>query len=128
MNYFKEAVKKRLRFNTSKGVLSVEQLFDLKLTPLATLVRALKKELNKDESNDDGLGFLDLTSTAVDPVLELQFNVVKEIYIDKKDERDAEQSKAETKAHNQRIDELIAQKNDEALSSKSVAELEALRK
>lgn len=125
MDIFKQASKERLRFETSKGNLSVEQLWDLNLTPLATIVRNLKKQLTKD--NDDELSFLDEKATPVDKTLELKFNVVKAVYIDKKEERDAEQTEAAKKLHNAKIDELIAKKKDEDLGSKTVAELEALR-
>lgn len=125
MDIFKQASKERLRFETSKGNLSVEQLWDLNLTPLATIVRNLKKQLTKD--NDDELSFLDERATPVDKTLELKFNVVKAVYMDKKEERDAEQTEAAKKLHNAKIDELIAKKKDEDLGSKTVEELEALR-
>lgn len=125
MDIFKQASKERLRFETTKGSLSVEQLWDLNLTPLASIVKNLKKQLKKD--NDDELSFLDEKATPVDKTLELSFEVVKAIYLDKKEERNAEQNEAAKRVHNAKIDALIAQKKDESLSNKTVEELEALR-
>lgn len=121
---YKEASREKLRFSTQKGLLSVEQLWDLRLAPLATIVRNLKKELKKD--NDDDLSFLDENSKPVDAILELKFKIAKDIYLVKKGERDALASEAEKKAHNQKILELIAKKQEESLQGKSVEELEAL--
>lgn len=125
MNIFQEGIKQGVRFNTSKGMLSIEQMYHLKVTPLATIIRDLKKQLGTD--SDDGLAFLDSTVT-VDKSLELQFNIAKAIYLDKVEERDAEKTAAANKEHNAKIDALIAQKQDESLGEKSVEELIAMRK
>ena len=124
MSIFKQAAKEKLRFSTRQGMLSAEQLYELKLTPLANIVRSLKKELKKD--NDDDLSFLDEGSTPVDATLQLKFEIAKAIYLDKKEERDAAKNAAEKKAHNEKIMELIAKKQDEDLGSKSVDELKAM--
>lgn len=126
MSNFKQATKERLRFETSKGLLSTEQLWDLNLTTLATIVRSLKKQLKKD--NDDELSFLDDTSTPVDKTLELKFNVVKEVYISKKEEMESIRDESIKKEHNQKILELIAEKQEGDLRGKSIEELTALLK
>lgn len=125
MNYFREASRQKLRFNTTAGMLGVEQLWDMKLTPLSRVIKGLKKELNKD--GDDELSFLDETSTPTDPILELSFNVAKEVYVTLKAERDALKTKAARKAHNDKIDTLIAQKQEAELGEKTVDELIAMR-
>lgn len=124
MSIFKEASKLKLRFETSKGTLSVEQLWDLKLTPLSTVVRNLKKQLTKD--NDDELSFLDEAATPVDKTAQLRFEIAKSVYLEKKEERDSVVNEAAKKAHNEKILTLIAKKQETDLESKSVEELEAL--
>lgn len=124
MSIFKEASKTRLRFKTSSGMLSVEQLWDLNLTSLATIVKNLKKQLKKD--NDDELSFLDEKSSPVDKTLELSFEVVKAIYIDKKSEKDAAQTEAAKKEHNQKIMALIVEKQEEGMKGKSIEELQSM--
>lgn len=124
MSIFGQATREKLRFNTNKGLLSVEQLWDLKLTPLATIVRNLKKQLNKD--NDDELSFLDDTATPVDTTMQLRFDIAKAIYLVKKEEKDLEKNAAAKKAHNEKILSLIAKKQDEDLEEKSVEELKEM--
>lgn len=126
MSNFKQATRERLRFETSKGLLSTEQLWDLNLTSLATIVRSLKKQLKRD--NDDELSFLDDTSNPVDKTLELKFNVAKEVYIAKKEEMESIRNEASKKEHNQKILELIAEKQEGDLRGKSIEELTAMLK
>lgn len=121
MSIFKEAVKAKIRFNTKQGLLSTEQLFELSLTRLAIIVRNLKKEISKD--SDDELSFLDETSKPVDATAQLRFDVAKAIYLDKKAERDAIQTSAAKKEHNEKILALIAKKQEGELEGKSVKEL-----
>lgn len=125
MNIFEKASKEKIRFNTSQGMLSTEQLWELKLTPLAKIVRALKKELNKD--NDDELSFLDST-VIVDKTVQLKFEVAKSVYISLKEEVDAEKTKIADKEHNAKIDAVIAKKQDKDLDTKTVDELLAMKK
>lgn len=123
---FKEASKLKLRFETSKGLLSVEQLWDLSKTQLAIVVRNLKKKLNKDSDNE--LSFLDDTATQVDKITQLQFDIAKDVYITKKSEEEAATNAAEIKAHNQKILELIAEKREGKLRDMSEEDLVKLLK
>lgn len=122
---FKEASKQKLRFQTSKGMLSTEQLWDLSQTDLTNCIRNAKKTLKKND--DDELGFLDEVST-VDKVEQLRFDVLKEVYLTKKEESAAARTAKETKEHNQKILELIQGKKEGELQNKSIAELEAMLK
>lgn len=123
MSNFKKASKQKLRIETSRGLLSVEQLWDLPYTELERSIRAVKKVLKKND--DDDLAFLDDVNS-VDPSVQLQYDILKEVYLDKKAEAEARRNKAEKKAHNQKILELIAQKKEEDLKEKSAEELEKL--
>jgi hypothetical protein len=126
MNYFKQASREKLRFLTSQGNLSVEQLWGLRLTPLATIIRGIKKQLKKE--NDDELSFLDGNATSTDKTMELRFNVAKEIYVEMKEEKDAVKTEAAKKEHNEKIMALISKKQEGELEGKSVEELTALLK
>ena len=123
MDIFKEAAKKGLRFGTTKGPLSVEQLFQLTQTDLANAVKNQKKLLNKD--NEDGLSFLDEASK-VDTTEQLKFDILKEVYLTKKADAEALRDARAKKENNQRILELIAKKKEGALEGKSIEELEAM--
>lgn len=126
MSNFKLASQTQLRFNTEKGLLSTEQLWSLNLTQLANLIKSIKKVL-KATDNDDELSFL-TESTTTDTTNQLRFNIVKEIYLDKKKENDTARDEKNIKEHNQKILSLIAQKREADLANKSVEELEALLK
>ena len=127
MSIFKQASKEQLRFETSRGQLSVEQLWDLKMTPLATLIKFLKGKLSVTDTADD-LAFLETTATATDKTLQLKFDVAKAIYVDKKEQRDTIRNKAVDKEHNAKIDALIAQRQDKDLEGMTIKQLEAMRK
>lgn len=125
MDNFKQASKLKLRFSTSVGPLSTEQLWDLSQTQLANAIKAIKKVLKKD--NDDELAFLEDTKS-VDVENQLRFDVLKDVYLTKKAEAEEIRNAADIKAHNQKILSLIAKKQEGELEGKSIAELEALLK
>ncbi len=128
MDIYKEAGLVKLRFNTTKGLLSVEQLNDLTMTGVANIVKGLNKEMKKDSG--DELSFLDENAVKVDPLIELRFNIAKDIYLDKKAAKEASKTAA---AKKQRLQELYAIKldrdkeSDKAMSTKDLdAEIAAL--
>lgn len=125
MDNFKKASKEKLRFNTTKGVLSVEQLWDLTLTDLSALIKGVNKLLKGID--DDSLGFLDAQNT-VDETQQLRFDVLKDIYLTKKADNEAARTAKETRERNQKILGLIAEKKEESLKGKTIEELEAMLK
>lgn len=124
MNQFIQASKMKLRFNTPKGLLSTEQLWDLTLVDLTTSIKASKKLLNKTEDND--LSFLEITTTVADQTEQLRFEILKEVYLTKKADNEAIRTAKENKEHNQKIMQLIEQKKDDKLSGLSIEELEKM--
>ncbi len=123
MDNFKLASQQQLRFNTDKGILSVEQLWHLSQNQLSNLVKAIKKVLKKD--NDDELSFLESTTT-VDVENQLRFDIAKDVYLTKKAEAEESRTKLEKKAFEQKILNLIADKQEESLKGKTIEELEAM--
>lgn len=122
---YKQAAQLKLRFETPKGQLSVEQLFDLSMTDLSTTIKRINTLLKKEQAVDNELAFLegiDVTETQN----ALRFKILKDVYLTKKEARDAAALDYEKKQRNQRIAELIAKKKDEALESKSIEELEKM--
>ena len=121
MDIYKQATITGLRFTTTKGLLSSEQMCTLSMTALGKVLKSLKTTLKKD--NDDDLSFLDETSTPVNSVDQLRFDIVKDIYLTKKEARDAEKIAAANKISNEKILSLIAGKQDEKLKDMSEEEL-----
>lgn len=124
MDIYKLANQQGLRFPTTKGLLSVEQLFTLKQTELANIVKSCKKVLSGTSSDDD-LSFLDESKT-VNKEDQLRFDIAKDIYLTKKAEAEEVRTKAERKAFEQKILSLIAEKQEDSLKGKSIEELTAM--
>lgn len=123
MEYYKLATKQKLRFQTSKGLLTVEQLWDLSLMDLDAL--AVSLEVAHQESG--GKSFLKKKSEK-DRTAKLRFDIVLDVLGSKVEESDAAREAFENKEHNQRILGLIAEKKEEALKNKSIKELESMIK
>ena len=128
MEIYKKAAKKKLRFSTNRGSLPVEQLFDLPKEEIRQLVIKAREDAKKSsgEVNDSELSFLDSPAKAKATDDELRFEILKDIYLTKKTAEEKAQKKAEAKANNKKILELIARKQDEALEKKSIKDLEKL--
>lgn len=122
---FDKATRLKLRFESNKGLLSVEQVWDLSLTALNEMAKSLSRQVKAAETDEeDFIG----TKSNVDSELQLRFDVVKHIIGVKLKERDDSKDAAERKANNQVILELIQRKKQQELENKSVEELEALLK
>lgn len=125
---YKKASRLKLRFVTEKGNLSIEQLWDLPRTVLAREITKINETL-KSSSISDELSFLsESVPTPEDEENTLKFQILKDVFITKKEEAEKARDAAKIKAHNTKIDELIARKQDEQLEGLSVEELEKLRK
>ena len=122
---YKQAVMLKLRFETPKGLLTVEQLFDLSMADLSTTIKKVNALIKKEQATDDELSFLEGVDTT-ETQNSLRFRILKDVYLTKKDARDAAALDLEKKQRNQRIADIIAKKKDEALESKSIEELEKM--
>ena len=118
---YKEALQKKLRFKTNKGMITTEDLFDLSLQNLNTLANMLDKKISEApkksfieelpaEENDD----------------ELRFSIVKDVINIKLKARKDNIDKAQADAQKKRILEILAKRNDEELEKKSTEELRAM--
>lgn len=122
---FDQATRLKLRFESNKGLLSVEQVWDLNLSSLNEMAKGLSRQVKA--AGDDEENFIGAKST-VDTQLQLRFDIVKHIIAVKLKERDESATAAERKANNQVILDLIQRKKQQELENKSVEELEALLK
>jgi len=128
MEIFKKASKKKLRFSTNRGSLSVEQLWDLPKEEIRQLVIKAREAAKKSsgEVNDSELSFLDAPAKTKATDDDLRFEILKDIYLTKKSAEEKAQKKAEAKRNNQKLLDIIARKQDEALEKKSIKELEKM--
>lgn len=118
-NIFKNATKKKYRFNFN-GLITVEDLWDLSLTNLDAVYKQLKRQ-QKSECEDSLL-----TESKEDKMLSEQIEIVKEIVADKIAQKERSVNAAKKRAQNQRILEIMADKQDAALKEKSIEELQAM--
>jgi hypothetical protein len=115
---FEKASRLKLRFETSKGILFVEDLWDLSLTDLNKIAKSYNKTIKESEEED----FL-REVTKEDKVTKLKFDIVLHILTIKKEEKEAAAKREEKKAKKQKILEILAKKQDETLEGKSEEEL-----
>jgi len=131
MNIYKEAAKKKIRFNTKKGLLTVEDLFDLPMTTtIATRVSLndIGVEIAKKLKNYEVLDFIETKKDSAQELLKLKLEIIKDIIQDKKEERDKAKKAAEKKRQKELIMELIERKKMSELENKSLEELEKMLK
>ena len=121
MEMYKEASKTHLRFETSMGNLSTEKIWGLTRVQIVHLMEDINKVLNQGEGNDK-LSFLTETKV-VDTVNELRFNILKDIYITKRDEDEALLKSRIDKEHNKKIMARIAAFEDKEMDSLSKEDL-----
>lgn len=127
LNIFEQALRTKLRFSTPRGLVTTEDLWDLPLSSAAgkpnldDVARDLYKQL-KDENE---VSFVQ-PAAEKNSSAKLGFEVVKHIISVKLAEREANRLAADKAAQKQKIMAIIAQKQDEALTGKSLEELTAM--
>lgn len=121
MDIYKVASKQGTRIQTARGPLNVEQLWHLTLDELDALAISLQEKVEKSSTKS-----FRSKRTSEDKGLKLQFDLVVDVLQTR--EEDAEKAKliAERKVKNNKIREIIAEKQDGALKNKSVSQLEKL--
>lgn len=130
---FERAARKKLRFTTPKGMVSVEDLWDMPLQSksgydLDSTARAVNAKLKDAESES----FVDTTTNPAKDGLQLQMDVVLRVIAVLKQERADAAAKETRRAERARIIEVLAGKQDEKLRGMSaeqlMAQLDALDK
>lgn len=121
-NIFEASTKGKYRF-PFKGMISVEDLWDLKLQDLDSVF----KSLNKQKKQNDEESLLQI-KTAEDQELENKIQIVKYIVKFKQEEIEERLQAKDKKEYNQKLLELIERKQNEELAGKSIEELQAMLK
>ena len=122
MTMFEMAARDKMRF-PFKGLISVEDLFDLSVRDLDTIFKTLSSQLKqiKEESLLD-------TKTKEDKEQEIKIEIVKYIVSVKLEEQDLRLKAKEQKEKKQKILEILADKQDKSLQDKSEQELQDMLK
>jgi hypothetical protein len=119
---FVKASRLALRFKSSVGSITTEDLWNLPLTSLDFIAKSLNKEIKLAEEES----FIK-TRTKINDILETAFEVVKYVITVKLAEAEVKKTAALRKEQASKIDEIIARKQDESLSNKSIEELQAIK-
>jgi len=125
---FERATRLKLRFETTKGCVYVEDLWDMPLTSkngfnLDDLARGLSKKvkaLGDDES------FVKPPVYKGGDLLELMFEIVKHVIKVKMKERDDRESEVVRKDKKAQILKIIKDKKDDAVKNQPIEDLEKM--
>jgi hypothetical protein len=134
MEMFAKASRIKLRFDSSKGQLAVEDLWDLPLTSDAGKVNLddIARELHKQIKDGEEVSFVKKASSdsqktaAAFAVKQLKFNIIKYIIDVRVAENEAAQLARANREQKQKILKFIAEKQDGDLRNKSEADLQAM--
>jgi len=118
---FEQASKMKLRFTTPKGLINVEDIWDLPLESLDDLAKGLNRSIK--ESDEES--FI-VKKTKANNRLNLQFEIVKYIIKDKLEAIEALENRLANKARKEKIMNIISEKEDNSLKNKSVAALKKM--
>lgn len=117
---FEMATRSKLRFPSTKGELSVEDLWDLSDKDLDVVYKNLKDQEVK--SSEESL----LDDANVDPKLTAAIGIVKYIFTTKRNERLTEKERINKKLTQRKYIDALSKKQDEAIEKMSEAELRAM--
>lgn len=124
---FEKASRLKLRFDTSRGNISAEDLWDLPLesTTGKVCLDSVARDIDRDLKSAEEVSFV-TPAAKKDEVNQLRLEIVKHIIAVKIAERDAASKARERAEQKQRILALISEKEDKALADKPLEELKAL--
>lgn len=126
MNKFERATKQKLRFETSKGFITTEDVWDLPLKSRGADLNKLAKKYNKLLKDDTETDFVDGGNK--DPGFtanQLRFDIILSVIDYKKSAAKLAELKSNNRDRENRIKEALENKKDSALLNMSEAELEA---
>lgn len=121
---FIKASRQKVRFSTTKGELTVEDLWDLPLTSNTNKVNLddIARGLFRQLKNDDGVSFVEKAQKS-DETIQLKFDIVKYIIDVRLAENEASRVQKDNKDKKQTLLAIIAQKETESLMGASLDDL-----
>ena len=125
MNMFQKASKMKLRFESAKGLLTVEDLWDLPLLNKVPCLNDIAKGLSKKLKEAETENFVEQTTTT-DDTAQLSFDIVREVIKVRVEEKTARENSAKLASEKRRIMEIIATKENKELEDKDISELKEL--
>lgn len=125
---FEEASRLKIRFATSRGVIVVEDLWDIPLVDSSHTgffsLDDIAKHLNRELKESAKESFV--VKNPKNDVLELKFNIVKHVIDTKLAENAANEKFAENKKRKEKILSIIERKQDVELENQDVETLKSM--
>jgi len=122
MDIFERAAKEKIRFSF-RGLIATEDLWDLSMGDLDVLF----KEINIILKEQSGEGLIkDTSKSTISEALQLRADIVRHVFEEKQKMANDAEAKKLRQEKKKRIMEIITDKQDETLASKSVAELKEM--
>lgn len=115
---FEKASRLKLRFKSVNGLVSVEDLWDVPLTHLDSIAKALRKELRENEESF-------ISETKKNTTNELAFEIVKQVIEVRLAEKEEKKAAAEKAAKKQRLLEILENKQNASLENLTEEQLRA---
>ncbi len=120
MNIFEYAVRNKLRFNY-KGLLTVEDLWDLTLRDLDAIYKQLKAQAKTNDEES-----LMASKSKADTVLEKQIEIVKYVFAEKEAAIAKAKRAQENRKRREKLMGILAEQEEKDLRGKSADELRAM--
>ena len=126
MNIFEQASVFKLRFPSSKGGLTTEQLWDLPLQSKSGFdLDTVARQCNADLKTVTEESFVSTTINPAKCQLQLALDIVKHVIAAKVAENDANRNRAAKQAQKQKLLEILANKQEDGLKTLTVEEIQA---
>ena len=125
MNIFEQATRRAIRFESAKGDLSVEQLWDLPLQSrnqfdLDTVAKTVNRQLNSVTEES----FVSVRENPAKETLSLKLEIVKHIISVKLQEAEEARNRANKASEKEKLLRLLDEKQNEALRSLTPEEIQ----
>lgn len=125
MNIFEQATRRAIRFESAKGDLSVEQLWDLPLQSrnqfdLDTVAKTVNRQLNAVTEES----FVSVRENPAKETLSLKLEIVKHIIAVKLQEAEEARNRANKASEKEKLLRLLDEKQNEALRALTPEEIQ----
>ncbi len=126
ISIFERASRAKLRFVSIRGLLSVEDLWDLPLTSKTGFdIDSVAREANAQLKAAGEESFVSTKPNPAKALLELQMEIVKHVIAVRLQEQEAAKAKTERKAERERLLGALENKQEEALKGLTAEEIRA---
>lgn len=123
-NYFEYATRNKIRFQSTRGELTVEQLWDVPLRSRDDFnLNAVAKTANKAFKDISEESFVETTRTVAHTRLQASLEIVKYVIETKLNEEAAAKKRADNATEKSKLLKILAEKQDGKLSEMSEEDL-----